>query len=431
MKLMRLLAPGVPALLMSIGVTVGALYVTISAAVSDTVRLPETSPAVEAAVVALEPVAPLNDSTVRLTDDNHLIGRLSTIDSPSGELVPSADVTVNLIPLKGPELSVSTDFAGVFEFTDVSPGIYTLNARGEMGAISMAVRLIRDYDSVARRIESHQGRAAVPVALALDLQLDAAMASASSLDVIEYLIEAAEVEPDDSEPHQGQISPGNSDDDSDSEGSYLGHTQIRLQPDGSLSGRASLISRETAELMPVNSLAVSFVQDGQVVAATQVETDGSFTQHNLLPGVYSMIVAGSDGVGYIGVDVIGGFAGQKQKSSVIPVSLNTAQNTATIGIVKGAGGEGGGSGDGGDESDGDSGTGAGAEGPPAEPEPSPAGGGPVGGIPNAPGGGVGGGGGFGGGEGLGELLGLAGAALGAAALASDDDSGTGPASPGN
>lgn len=432
MNLRRLLSPGVPALCMSLSVTVGAMYVTISAAGSDTSTLPELEPAAELAELATEPIAPLEDSTIRLTDDGRLTGRLSTIASPSGELLPSADVPVTLIPLNGPELSAVTGFDGVFEFTDVTPGIYTLNARAAMGAISMAVRLVRDYDAVSRNSDRTGASEIIPVALSLDLQLDAAMASASSLEVIEYLIEAAEVEPDDSEPEGGSIAPGSSEQETEEQSSsYLAHNQVQLQPDGSLSGRASLISRETSEPMPVENLSVFFVQDGEIVATTEVEADGSYTQYNLLPGVYSMIVAGNDGAGYIGVDVIGGFAPQNANAGAIPVAMRAVQDTATIGIVKGSGAGGGGGSSGDDESDDDSnGTGVADSGaPPAEPAPAPAGGGPAGGIPNGTGGGVGGGGGFGGDGGLGELLGLAGAALGAAALLQDDDSST--ASPAN
>lgn len=420
MSLMRFVSPGLFALAVSIGVTVGSLYVTISAASGDALES-EADPPVQLTVATGNAAAALQRSTVQLTGDNRLVGRVSTILAPIGELQGAGEVSVVLVPISGDALTTVSGPDGVFEFKDVQPGVYTVNAHSEVGGLSIAIRLVRGYDDFAADDSESD---VIPVARELSLQLDVAMASADNLDAIDDLAHRANITPD---PDTSEIQVPQVDESEDtSSDAYLNHSQIRLQPNGTLHGHVSLLSGRSSTVVPVEDLRVNFIQNGVVLAATEINPDGSFIQENLLPGIYAMVVVGKDGIGYLGVDVVGGFAQQNPGDKVIPVAGRFLQESATIGMVRGNGADGppsqnpGGSGEGEGEEVADNGAGP-------EPEPSPGGG--EGGIPGNPGGGVGGGGGgVGGGSGFGELLGLAGAALGAAALANDDSS---PASPGN
>lgn len=399
MKLTKTVPTGLPALIVSLVVTVGSIYVTVSAAAtnatpSNVVESPE-APALEAEPASIKAAG----TSIPLTADGTLTGRFSSIDA-SGELQPAKDLVVTLTSSTGTKTAATTDDQGFCSFEDVSPGIYTVVADSPQGKLSYGIRTsIADFAVAASEPQ--------PVAIDRMVAIDSVLTPKSDQNAISHVIKGVEVKAVVPDPAAAPKSATPTENAGQTENSYA-HEPIQLNADGSLEGRLNLLDPATGDVGSVNDLTVSLIIDNSVVANARVNPDGTFTLWNLLPGVYSMVVAGQDGIAYMGVQ----FAGDPVPDFAdgIPTAVRKQETPFSMSVVQGAGA---------DEPSDEEPEGQGEEG-----TTPPAGGAAAGGGGST----TGGGGGGGSGGGFGELLGLAGAALGAAALASDDD---GTASPGN
>lgn len=426
MKLASMFPSGLVALAMSLAVTAGSIYVTVSAAATNSAgttdsagitepeRLPQPvpSPVIETSVTADE-----RPGDIPLTDDGALTMRFSAIGIPSGELEPAAGVQVTLISTDGTRMTTTTDIDGLCAFGGLTPGLYTIDAAGSQGKLSYGIRAVKsDFPVAQQRDESDPQQVSISMAVILD----SALTPSRDANAIESVISSVSVAPLEGTAASSGGAAMETEYVARSSGTqtYLGHQPIRLNNNGSLEGRLTLNDPITGNIAPVKDLTVSFISDNAVVATTTVNPDGSFVQWNLLPGIYSLVVAGRDGIGYIGIDVVDEVAQFNQVGETIPTALRLPPNDFNFTMTRGAGGPGGGQSDGsgeGGEGQGE-GQGEGGDQPP-----------PDGGLGGGTGGGSGGGGPGGGESGLGTLLGLAGIGLGAAALADDDNP---PASPG-
>jgi len=435
MKTPRILPAALLALLMSIGVTAGAVYVTVDAAArqvsSDVVPVVQSLPSPVFGTESGDSGQTAAD--VQLAEGDRLHVRVSELLAPAGELQGAAAATVTLRHVDGGSMKQTSERDGSCVFVGVKPGVYTIHVDSPQGRLSCGLRAVRPYSSVAHRSISSPY---VPVSFVLNLHLDAALtlkrddaaldgvlsrvrvnsvteesAGSDAARVTADAVETALVQPTEDEQTSGGMS----------------HQPALLNRDGSLDGRIVLLDPSGSGTVSVNNLTVSFITDNTVVAASMVNADGSFVQPNLLPGIYTLAVAGQDGVGYMGIDVVGGLAQSPQMQRTILTSLKRVI-PLSLAIVQGEDGESDGTGDESkdDDEDGtaeDDGTGGGEEAA-AEGTPAP------GTAPLAAGGTTGGGsfGGGGFGDGYGGLLGLAAAGAAAALLADDDDT---PASPAN
>ena len=396
MKWSGFLYSGTTALVLSLGVTVGSLYVTVSAAVSNLAATDATEVSVPVAVSRTSITVDSTFCDVPLTADGSLTARFSGINVPSGELEPASDLEVTLVSADGTEITTSTAVDGLCLFSNVTPGPYTINVAGPQGRLSYGIRAVTGDVDVA---ETQTGNKAVPVSVSLAPRVDSALAPSRDSAALDSVISSVIVTPVEGtaassggaamETGMGSASAAAE--------TYLGHEPIRLNLDGSLEGQLALLDPVTGNVTPVKDLTVRFISNDEVVAITTVNPDGSFVQSNMLPGIYSMVVAGSDAIGYIGIEVVGAMA--NRPGAPIPATVRKLA-PFQFGLIRGAGAL--------CQSEGEE-TG--------EAEIVAAGG--IGGACCGASGGASGGGGWG------ELLGLAGLAVGLVAL--DDD---GPSSPG-
>jgi hypothetical protein len=425
MNSLRLLPVRFVALVMSIGVTAGSLYVTVDAAFR---RAPSEVP--EPAAMVTESASDVSMIEVPLAVGGVFKVRFSAISTPTGVLLPSAGLDVTLIGASRLQIRGTSDADGLCSFADLSPGLYTITAKGVQGRVSHGVRLTAPDQPLAGQ---HSRPEWMPASVGLDVVLDSALTAARDNDAIDRIINSVTVTPfkfgatgvaeKATETLPVQID-GLQDD-----STFTGHKAIELNGNGSLNGQVAMLDPVTGQTAQVTDLSVSFVTDNRVVAETRVNPDGTFVQANLLPGVYSMVVAGKDGIGYMGVDVVGSLAAAAGQETIIPVRMETRAGLA-FGMLQGAGASAAASGsdDKTDKSD-DSDESTGNEGAESDASNetsrrSPAGGAPAGTSLS----GIGAGGESpGSGGGLGVALGLAGGAA-AALLASDDDDAR-PASP--
>lgn len=421
MKLARLLSSGLVGLALSLAVTAGSIYVTVSAAAGNSAS---TEIAAEATSTAeLPPDAQLTGGSainngllddVQLTAEGSLTAKFSGLGTSSVGLLSAAGLPVTLISVDGTATTSSTDADGVCEFPGLSPGLYTITASGPEGRLSYGLRAVPANPALAR-IDSDSETRRVSIS-GTSAQLDFVLTPGRDAEEIDRVVGDVEVAPVEgihgTLPEQATLQTAYTASDDFSESFDRAPGALRLNADGSLNGQVTMYDPKTGDLTAVEDLNVKFITDGDVVASTAVNPDGSFVQWNLLPGIYSMIVAGKDGIGYMGIEVVDDLAQVNQRGLAIPTALQTGDG-ASIGVVQGAGAGGDGTGQSGASGDEGSGNDEGAL--------------PFAGAAAGAGGGGSGGGGPGGGGGLSELLGLA--ALGLAAAAFSDDDGGGVASP--
>lgn len=414
MMLAKLLPSGLVALAMSLVVTAGSIYVTVSAAAANSAATAEIELPASSSRIATSVAMDDRPGDVPLTADGSLTLRFSGISVPSGELEPAPGVHVTLISADGIKITTSTDADGLCAFGGLDTGLYTIDAVGSQGKLSYGIRAVEPEFPVALGSSEDQAQ---PVSISMAVILESALTPARDGSAIESVISSVTVAPVEGTAASSggaAMETAYSAIKASSTQTHMGHEPIRLNSNGSLQGQLTLNDPITGNIAPVKDLTVSFISDDAVVATTTVNPDGSFVQWNLLPGIYSMVVAGADGIGYIGVDVVDEVALLNNVGEAIPTAIRQPPNDFNFSMTRGAGGSNG-NGSGGDGADGE-----GAEiaqgNPPFDGSP---GGGTTGG---------GAGGGTPGGEGgFGEILGLAAIGLAAFALA-DDDGGT-PASP--
>lgn len=383
---------------MSLGISAGTIYVTVSAAVAnsaaDVLESPDAHGTTDPAET-IQTLSTVDDSStvLPLTADGSLTAEFSAMSIPSGELGPVADIEVTLISADGSKTTDRTDSEGACTFDRLKPGLYTINAAGPQGKLSYGIRAVAGNFAVAQEMTAGQSR---PVSVKMAAQIESALTPARDATTLDSVISSVTVDPVEGAAASSggaAMETGLAANRLATAETYLGHAPIHLTPNGSLEGQLTLLDPVTGNISPVRDLTVSFISDDIVVARTTVNPDGSFVQTNLLPGIYSMVVAGRDGIGYMGIDVVGGVA----RAGAGKGTLTAVRKMVpfSMGMVRGAGAANNSS----DASDSS-----------APQELSEAG------QPSG-----------GGGGGFGELLGLAGLGLGAVALANDNK----PGSPAN
>ncbi|MCR9200847.1 MAG: hypothetical protein NXI04_19595 [Planctomycetaceae bacterium] len=347
---------------------------------------------------------------VVISESGEFTGRLSSLSKPEGNMVAASGMQVRVI--KGGQVvaTTTTDADGTFTVSGMTEGVVALFADGPTGLMAYSVRLIKPEEGIAM---------ATPVKIGevVELGLNSAIVSASDVSLARQLLFAG----------LPQSDRRFNDEPSESEGEYpfgtnesstsLFHHQIQLQPDGALVGQVNLLDSRSGRHREVLDLTLHFLRDGEHVAQTDVQKDGSFSIRGLLPGIYSVLTTGEDGILAIGVDLVGATAqlpadsryrfvslAQSLDLSVAPVNAENINEQNSEEFF--------------DENE--DGTEEGAD----------PGAGPIAGAPGgplaAPGGGgfTGGGGGGGlGGGGLGGLLGAAAAGAAGYAIGQDDDDG--------
>ncbi len=229
---------------------------------------------------------------VRLNPDGMLKGRVILLGSDVGP----GPTTITFVKAGTIFSTVQSTPNGDFQSGGIIPGVYGVLVRGER---SFAAFSIHVFDSVA------QGKQAA------SLELTVFAVPAQHVPVILSIFETAlhretgaiPLEPaDENIPEYAKITPEVVDDAdvlkenvntfvTNADGSFSGHLR-RLHP---VSGRSFLMHPFTNR--------VYFVQGDSIVYSADVEADGRFIIPDFNPGIYSIVTAGEDGVGAVGIRV--------------------------------------------------------------------------------------------------------------------------------
>lgn len=325
-------APTVVVIVLAAGITTGSMYVTASTA---SLNATTSTDAAATSEVSINNAA-LIDVSVELGAHGRLTGRLSGIEPATGKLSTASGVEVSVVGADGSTKLAVTAEDGTFQIQELSPGAYTINASSPEGSLFYGVRLVAGNDLAAAE------NSTIPVSRKLDLQFNSALAPARDFTALKRLLAGIKVTPVKTSPPADTKSPTTQPaapvDSREIPTSvpYVGHQLLALNDNGSLNGRVSLLAPSTGQVTLVNDLTAYFISNNQIVAKTEVNPDGTFTQYNLLPGVYTMVIAGSDTIAYIGINVVGGFVRMKEDSNYIKTSHTLLQDGVTVGAVQGA-----------------------------------------------------------------------------------------------
>lgn len=380
----------------------------------------------------------LRSYQVRLAGDGSLNGRINVIDPRTGAMGTAQEMTIALLQDGNVVHEVHPGLEGKFQVSGVQPGVYSVVGSGPDGYVAYAMQVLPAELTVDNRIPN----GLEPVAFQEvqdELAIDSVAVPTSDLPTIVTLAEThipAELLQE--EPSGTGFNPAESiaeqyhaENPLNREDVALAGHQVRIQPDGRLTGRVHRLD-QNGEPTRIRRLNVFLVQNNQVVGQAPVDELGTFNFYDVADGVYSFVAAGVEGMAAFTMQAISGpeLTGVADEL-ILPVSTNAGMAGAGVGGVVGGADLGyafgqaqGGGGQGG------TGGGTGATGEAGTPggEGSGSGGG---GTSGAAGDGTAGGGAAGTGEsGLAELLAAGALIAGAVALSEDDGRGQ-PISPAN
>ncbi len=421
-------------------VTVGSMYVTVTAAAQQestesTVAPPEVAPVLnalgitdavpvpglEAAISGID--AALDKSMILRGSQSHVIldedggfkGRLSSLQNKDGEAVPAANLNVTLAQHGVVIGSTTSDAAGQFSFTGLPEGVVAIWAEGEDSLSLFSIVLFAQDTAIEEN--------AALVAAQVEFDVDSAVAFGADIATVKELMSPSLQNEDKRFATEVAVKDQEFDFGAGEVSTTVQRHRVRLQNDGSLKGEANIIDERTGRVRETLDLTVHFVKDGVNVASSEVANDGSFIATGLSPGVHSIVAVGQDGIMVTAVDLVGmndednqaqgAGGGQFTPVSVVADSLTFSGSPVgpeNVSAFSGASGSGG-----------SLGQTAMSTAPPASSANAA-----EGGSSSGTGGGGGGGGGAGGG-GFGLLLGGIAGAVGYLAGQSNNDT---PASPG-
>ncbi|MFN9720856.1 MAG: hypothetical protein ACK58L_19345 [Planctomycetota bacterium] len=262
---------------------------------------------VAAPALAPEEVRHDRDQTIVLGAAGEFSGRLIAL---GGGDAPAIGYTVKV--LQGGEVkgTAVTNEEGKFEITGVTPGVGGLLAFNADGLLILGCRFAGpEGDVVAQEAELDLNSAVVMNAdVTLARQMIASALSQYGSGELRFTEEAS-AEDDQFKFGQGEKSTS------------LFAQPVKLENDGSLKGEVNILDERTGRHREIKNMTVSFLRDGQVVHSAEVNHNGEFSATGLLPGLYSVIGAGSDGVFAIGVEVLGSTQEATKPGDAVPVSL--------------------------------------------------------------------------------------------------------------
>ena len=389
-------------------VTVGSMYVTVTAAAQQestesTVAPPEVAPVLnalgitdavpvpglEAAISGID--AALDKSMILRGSQSHVIldedggfkGRLSSLQNKDGEAVPAANLNVTLAQHGVVIGSTKSDAAGQFSFTGLPEGVVAIWAEGEDSLLLFSIVLFAQDTAIEEN--------AALVAAQVEFDVDSAVAFGADIATVKELMSPSLQNEDKRFATEVAVKDQEFDFGTGELSTTVQRHRVRLQNDGRVKGEANIIDERTGRVRETLDMTVHFVKDGVNVASSEVAHDGSFIATGLSPGVHSIVAVGQDGIMVTAADLVGmndednqaqgAGGGQFTPVSVVADSLTFSGSPVGLGNLGAFSGSSGGGGPGQTAMN---------SAPPA-------------GSPFANGGGSGGGG-FGGGGGLGALL---------------------------
>ena len=247
----------------------------------------------------------LRSHIVRLNEDDQLVGRVTIIESVTGDLQPVGAVTVRFIR-KGEVIEeVVPDGRGEFTARKLREGVYSMIAAGNDGFLAWSVHVKPKASDVAK-MPKHIRAKYLTQGVSDRLDVEAAAVPPSNFAPLKSLL-LGYLPSEGSMLSMGgsDVPPGMEDPPAGARtGTTLKHHQVRLTRDGRLIGRIRKLQPDTGRDLKIIQLNAFLLRNNEQVDQEQVNPDGTFAFKDLRPGVYSMVAAGKDGFLAFSIDVL-------------------------------------------------------------------------------------------------------------------------------
>ncbi len=265
--------------------------------------------------------SPLRSHWVLISDFGELSG---TVTGP--QEIDVRNLPIHLLSGGRQVLSTRTDEFGRFRFDNVAGGTYSLVGFGDHAMFAYAFNAIEYKDSLAGKMpDSIRVRATENV-------------TTINLDWIRYFAPKVEYRV------YGRFEAGQGTDDPQHllglEGlslippaatpatTIVDHS-VALTPDNRLVGRVHQVDTLNGRPVDVRNLRAMLLQNNDVVAAATVNNYGVFQFFDVPPGDYALVVAGADGLGCIGINVVDDLFADED-TGPIDITLTTSETTGWL-----------------------------------------------------------------------------------------------------
>ncbi|MBX3439407.1 MAG: hypothetical protein KF861_18105, partial [Planctomycetaceae bacterium] len=252
----------------------------------------------------------LRNYRVRLDANGRLPGRINIIDPNTGLPAPARDLTIALLQNGRKVTEFHPGINGVFEAEGVLPGVYSLVGHGEEGYIAYGLEVLPAVANVDLNDDSALQQVAFQE-IGTELQIDslavppqdgpsvlrlatehlpaeivaAASAIAANADAVPPAVDSGDL----TELNEIEDNPG----EETVYSANLHQHDIRLDANGSLTGRIRSLHPQTGQPVRIRRLNVFLVKNNQIVAQAPVTPLGVFTFPDLSEGTYSFVAAGT------------------------------------------------------------------------------------------------------------------------------------------
>ena len=112
---------------------------------------------------------------------------------------------------------------------------------------------------------------------------------------------------------------------------------VTLGPGGTFIGRIHQTHNLTGRPVEVVNTRVMIIQDGEIIAETQVDNAGVFEFSDLIAGEYGVISVGADGIATLGIDLVHGSSSRVFENSSASTSLSGVIHISATRIQEGGG----------------------------------------------------------------------------------------------
>jgi len=221
---------------------------------------------------------------VQQSESQTLTGKI-VVPQANGVSVQVKLAHVALVGENGVIRQSKTSPSGSFTFDDVTPGIYSLTARGKDSFSVVALHVVE---------KNREGADQLPKSVVMPAAIiDFATVNSA---VVRYL------------PPSGSAAPKfsmNTANVQDLASKIVGTDLFRIaQVDGGMSGQIFTAGASGSTLPAAGQSNVFVIRDGEEVARTVTNDDGTFTIANIPLGRYSILAVGPAGLGLIGAELV-------------------------------------------------------------------------------------------------------------------------------
>lgn len=248
----------------------------------------------------------LRSHIVRLNEENEITGKITLIESVTGDLTPIEQVRIRFVR-KGAVKAITTpNRDGSFTVKDLEPGVHSMIAAGRDGFLAWSVNVQPKLSDVAKMPKLLRTRFLLQE-VKTTLSIEAAAVPPSNFVPLKSLLRGYLPSEESTLYMDGVAIPEEMDGPPPidaQKGTTLRHHQVRLTRDGRLLGRIRRLQPDSGRDLKIRQLNVFLLRNNENVGQEPVAPNGTFAFNDLRPGVYSMVAAGRDGFLAFSIDVL-------------------------------------------------------------------------------------------------------------------------------